>query len=102
MKNFEAMISSNKELRNQKEELKSQNKCFRCPFGEKRRPDLNDHEVKVPKFEGKLDPDEFLRWLYNIERIPDHYKVSDEMTVKLVVLRLGKHTLIWWTNSCAM
>jgi len=35
----------------------------RRPRREKRQPDLNDHEVNVPKFEGKLNPDEFLKWL---------------------------------------
>jgi len=75
IKNFKAVTSTNKELKNQTEELKSHNKCFRHQFRGKRRPDLSDHEIKVPKFEGKLDPDEFLRWHYNIERIFNYHKV---------------------------
>ena len=83
MNNFEAMTSTNKELKNQKEELKSHNKCFRCQFSEKGRHDLNNHEVKVPNFKRKLDPDEFFRWLYNVYRIFHYHKVPEEMKVKL-------------------
>ena len=91
MKNFEAMTFPNEELKNQKEELKSHNKCFRGQFRQKRRPDPNDHEVKVRKFEEKLDADEFLRWLYNVQRIFDYHKVPQEMKAKLVALRLRKY-----------
>jgi len=102
VKNFEAMTSTDKELKNQKGESKSHNKCFRCQFKEERRSDLHDHEVMVPKFEGKLDPDELLRWPYNVERIFDYSKVPKEMKVKLVALGLRKYASIWWTNLCAM
>jgi len=29
----------------------------------------NDFKVEVPKYEGKLDPEEFLDWLHTVERV---------------------------------
>ena len=50
------------------------------PRRQKRQPDLNHHEVKVLEFEGKLDPNKFLKWLCNIKRIFDYHKVLEQIS----------------------
>ena len=30
---------------------------------------INDFKVEIPKFEGKLDPEEFLDWLHTVVRV---------------------------------
>ena len=47
-------------------------------------PSFGDIKVEVPKFEGKLDPDEFLEWLQTVGRIFDYKEIPDEKKVKLV------------------
>ena len=37
---------------------------------------LGDFRVKIPEFEGKLDPDHFLDWLQTVERIFEYKDVS--------------------------
>jgi len=61
----------------------------------------NDFRVEFPKFEGKLDPDEFLEWLHTVEQIFDYKEVPEEKKVKLVALRLRKYASLWWTNLCS-
>ena len=60
-----------------------------------------DFKVDVPKFEGKLHPEEFLDWLRTIERISQCKDIPEDKNVKLVVLRLRKYASVWWTNFCA-
>jgi len=52
---------------------------------------INDFRVKISKFKGKLDPDEFLEWMYMVERVFEYKNVPDDKRVKLVALRLEKH-----------
>jgi len=65
------------------------------------RPKKNDFKVEIPKFEGKLDPDEFLEWLHTVEEVYDYKDIPDGQNVKLVALRLRRYTFLWWTNLCA-
>jgi len=37
----------------------------------------NDFGVEVPKFEGKLDPKEFLDWLHIVERVFEYKDQSE-------------------------
>jgi len=57
-----------------------------------RRPPINIisnySRVDVPKFEGKLDPKEFLDWLSTIERVFEYKDVPEHKKVKLVTLKL--------------
>jgi len=61
----------------------------------------NDFKVKVPKFEGKLDPEEFLDWLHTIERVFEYKDVPVDKKVKLVASRLRKYASLWWRNLSA-
>jgi len=59
---------------------------------------MNDIKVDIPYFEGKIQPDEFVDWLQNVERVFEYKEVPEEQKVKIVVVKLKKHTLIWWEN----
>jgi len=48
----------------------------------------NDFKVKVPEFQGKLDPKEFLDWLHTVEKIFEYKDIPKDKKVKLVALRL--------------
>ena len=61
----------------------------------------NDFKVEIPKFEGKLDPEEFLDWLHTVVRVFECKDIPEEKKVKLVALRLHKYAALWWTNLCA-
>ena len=61
----------------------------------------NDLKVEIPKFEGKLDPEEFLDGLHTVVRVFECKDISDLKKVKLVALRLHKCAALWWTNLCA-
>jgi len=58
----------------------------------------DDLRVKVPEFEGKLDPEEFHDWLHTVEKVFDYKDIHDDKKVKLVALRLRKYASLWWTN----
>ncbi|VFQ80611.1 unnamed protein product [Cuscuta campestris] len=60
----------------------------------------SDFKVDIPTFEGKNDPDEFLKWLETVERVFDFKDVSDEKKVKIVALKFRKYASTWWTNTC--
>ena len=47
----------------------------------------NDFRVKIPKFEGKLDPDEFLEWMHTVERIFEYKEAPEDKKAKLVAIR---------------
>ena len=58
----------------------------------------NDFRVEILEFQGKLDPDEFLKWIYIVKRIFKYKDVPEGKKVKLVTPRLRKNTSLWWTN----
>jgi len=51
----------------------------------------NDFRVEIPEFEGKLDHEEFLVWIYTGERVFEYKEVPKDKEVKLVALRLRKY-----------
>ena len=61
----------------------------------------NDFKVEILKFEGKLDPEEFLDWLHTVVRVFECKDIPEVKKVKLVALRLCKYAALWWTNLCA-
>ena len=46
----------------------------------------------MPEFEGKLNPEEFLEWMYTVERIFEHKEAPKDKKIKLVALQLRKYT----------
>ncbi|WRX11629.1 Retrotransposon gag domain - like 10 [Theobroma cacao] len=55
-------------------------------------------KVDILEFEGRLHPDDFLDWLYTVERVFELKDIFDEKRVKLVAIKLKKHASIWWEN----
>jgi len=50
----------------------------------------NNFKVNLPKFEGKLDPNDFLELMQTVERIFEYKEVPKDKKVKLVALKLRK------------
>jgi len=70
-------------------ESSSDEEPFRRPRSEQRgQGNSNDFRVKIPEYEGKLDPEEFLDWLYMVERVFEYKDVPEDKKLKLVALRL--------------
>ena len=57
-----------------------------------------DFKVEIPKFEGQLNPDEFIEWMNTVERVFEYKDVPDDKKVKLIALKLRKYASIWWSN----
>lgn len=49
--------------------------------------------MKVSEFEGKLDPDEFLKWLHTMEKVFNYKEIPKDRKVNLIALRLKKYAL---------
>lgn len=56
--------------------------------GRRRRHKKNDYKVKVeaPKFEGNLNPNDFVDGIHDIEQVFDFHSYSDKTSCKIVVL----------------
>ncbi|GJZ58121.1 reverse transcriptase domain-containing protein, partial [Tanacetum coccineum] len=79
-------------------------------------PRRNDHDVdrddryrddairslglnsKIPKFTGKVYPDDFIDWLSTVERVFDVRDIPDKLKVKLVAIKLRQHASLWWDH----
>ena len=61
----------------------------------------NDFEVEILKFDGKLDPEEFLDWLHTVECVFEYKDIPEDNKVKVLALRHCKYASLWWTNLCA-
>ena len=72
---FEAIMKKCEYLQAHHEETKNQNAYLRWPLGA---PIKQRREVEVPKFEGKLDPDEFLEWLQAVERAFEFKEIPED------------------------
>ena len=57
-----------------------------------------DMKVELPEFDGKMQGDAFLDWLYTVERIFEFKEFSEERNVKLVAIRLKGYASLWWEN----
>nr|GEZ97425.1 hypothetical protein CTI12_AA617250 [Tanacetum cinerariifolium] len=60
----------------------------------------NDIKVDIPKYNGKVDPDEFVEWLRTIELVSDYKQTTEDNKVKSVALKLRKYASTWWSNIC--
>ena len=54
----------------------------------------NYFKVEIPKFEGKLHPEEFFDWLLTVVRVFECEDILEEKKVKLVALRLRKYAAL--------
>lgn len=47
-------------------------------------------KVYILEFEGRMQPEEFIDWLYSIDRVFNYKDVLDHCKVKLVATKLKK------------
>ncbi|GKF48086.1 hypothetical protein Tco_0141337, partial [Tanacetum coccineum] len=45
-------------------------------------------KIEIPKFTGKVHPDDFIDWLSTIERVFDVRDIPDKLKVKLMAIKL--------------
>ena len=57
-----------------------------------------DVRLDIPDFDGKMQGDAFLDWLYTVERIFEFKEFSEKRKVKLVAIKLKGYASIWWEN----
>ena len=55
-------------------------------------------KVDIPEFDGMIQGDTFLDWLFTIERIFYFKNYSKERKVKLVAIKLKGYASLWWEN----
>ncbi|GJS45145.1 hypothetical protein Tco_0595266 [Tanacetum coccineum] len=53
-------------------------------------------KVEIPKFSGKVHPDDFINRLSIVEHVFDLKDIPEHLKVKLVAIRLRKHASLWW------
>lgn len=53
-------------------------------------------KIKVPKFQGKNDPEAYLEWEMKIEQIFPCHTYSEEKNVKVASLEFTDYALLWW------
>ncbi|OVA10580.1 hypothetical protein BVC80_8219g4 [Macleaya cordata] len=58
----------------------------------------NDVHIGVPNFEGKLDPDKFLDWIDNIEKVFGYKNLTGIKCIHLVATKLRGYAQIWWSD----
>ena len=66
--------------------------------GRRHSSNFNDFKVDILDFEGKLDPDDFIKWMQIVERIFDYKEIPENKKVKIVALKFWKYASLWWTN----
>ena len=52
--------------------------------------------IEVVPYDGKLDNNFVLDWIYNMERLFEFGNTPNKRMVKLVVIRLKNHVSLWW------
>jgi len=70
------------------------------PRNQNRRHRNWDHGIKIDvhNFEGKLQPDQFIKWVEKIDQFFEWKEIPDNRKVKFASLKLTGHALTWWKN----
>ena len=55
-------------------------------------------KVDIPEFEGIMQLEEFIDWLYSIDRVFDYKDVPGHRKVKFDAIKLKKYSSLWWEN----
>uniref|UniRef100_A0A2N9FLT0 RNA-directed DNA polymerase n=1 Tax=Fagus sylvatica TaxID=28930 RepID=A0A2N9FLT0_FAGSY len=65
--------------------------------GEEDQASLNGNiKMKIPSFQGKNDPEAYLKWEKKVELIFECHNYSEEKKVKLAVIEFTDYAIIWW------
>ena len=67
----------------------------------RRRDDSDDRGVKVdmPDFNGSLDPNVYIDWVNEIERVFEFKGYSDEKKCRVAILKFKGYASLWWENT---
>ena len=57
---------------------------------------LGNIKMKIPSFQGKNDPEVYLKWEKKVEFIFECHNYSEEKKAKLVVIEFTDYAIIWW------
>jgi hypothetical protein len=77
-----------------------QNKNFRSVGGHADLDgDLDAIKLKIPSFQGKNNPEAYLKWEKKVDWIFDCHNYSEVKNVKLVVIEFLDCALIWWDQN---
>ena len=60
---------------------------------------LNTIKVTHPRFKGSSDPDEFLEWKLQSERIFLTNNISASLKVKYALKKFERYTSTWWESK---
>jgi hypothetical protein len=61
--------------------------------------DLDAIKLKIPRFQGKNDPEAYLEWEKRVDCIFYCHNYSEVKKVKLVVIEFTDYVLIWWDQN---
>lgn len=61
--------------------------------------DLNNIKTSLPTFKGSSDPEEFLEWKIQIERMFELNNVSDTKMFKHAISKLVGYASSWWEKE---
>lgn len=66
----------------------------------RRKNDNDDRGIKIdmPDFDGSLNPNVFIDWLSEIERVFEFKGYSDEKKCKVAILKFKGYASLWWEN----
>ena len=53
-------------------------------------------KMRIPSFQGKIDPEAYLEWEKKVELVFDCYNYSEMKKVKLDAIEFSNYAIIWW------
>ena len=54
--------------------------------------------IEVVPYDGKLDTNDVLDWISNMEKFFEYKNTPNNRKLKIVVTRLKGHVSLWWEN----
>jgi len=58
--------------------------------------DLGNIKIKIPSFQGKIDPEAYLEWETKMEMVFDCHNYSEMKKVKLAAIEFTDYAIVWW------
>ena len=58
--------------------------------------DLSSIKMKIPSFQGKMDPDVYLEWEKRVELVFECHNFAEEKKVKLAAAEFVDYAVVWW------
>ncbi|XP_074303003.1 uncharacterized protein LOC141637418 [Silene latifolia] len=55
-------------------------------------------KLDIPDFDGEMDPEKFLDWIRQAERVFEYKEYDDKKQFKVAILKLTKYASLWYEN----